>query len=209
MGHELNSHDLELTEAQQAIYELAERILAYKPAKAEITFWGFASAMVPEDVQTRLRNSGFGELLLKDGDSLSIEDPSGYNRDLGLFVGNVDITGVHIRAYGWEENKWRPDPNGSKESPYVKHPGEKDWTRQLEISLYYSNATEKASQNVGVETSSREAGETPSMVRTVRAIAYFETGYEGHSRVSRDDFEEQVILEFVQLANEVFNARIE
>lgn len=201
--------DPELIPSQQAVKELADSILSFKPEKAQITFWGFRSSVSPDDLQTKLRDTHFGDLLLADGDTLSIATDR-YYPDLDLFVGKAEMTGVGIRAYGWEENKWRIYSGGPQEPPYdvIRYPGEKDWSRELEIRLSYSNGKERASQIIAVSTSSRGAGQTPLIVRLVSAPAYAETGYEGHSRVYKRDSDEAV-TEFIELASEVFTQRIE
>lgn len=203
--------DPDLTASQKAIKSLCDDILALKPADSPLTFEGFATKVSPELVQECLRSSSVGDLMLSDGDTLSAVSTSDHYPELGLFIGQAELVGVEVRAWGWEDRKCRIDPNGPKQAPYdlIYYPGEKDWMHELDIILIYSDGKNTAYQTIAASTSSDRAGTLPMMSRDVSAMAYAETGYEGHNQVSRPTKDDDEVLEFVTLARELFDARID
>lgn len=207
---EPNPIDPELTVSQKAIKDLADRVLSHKPRKLITNSWSLESRISLDGFQSRLRESGFGDTVLKNGDTLSASEIDGHHPDLGLIVGKAELYAAGITALEWRDNKWRIDPDGSQHPPYniIRCPGEFDWARQLDIWLAYKDGGQTAWQAITVYTSSRSAGLVPSISRSVNSVAYFETGYEGHNRIHRDDFSEETVMEFISLAEELYNSRI-
>jgi hypothetical protein len=204
--------DLPLTASQEKLKSLADEILAFKPVGADITFWPLSSRINPENTQSRLRAATFGDLLLNDGDTLSSPTPSDYRPDLGLYVGKATLEGVGITAWGWEYDKVRifsETPDQPPPFEVVRYPGEIDWARQIDVKLFYKGTIHAATQSVTTSTSSIRSGQTPSISRDVRAMAYAETGYEGHNQVYRDDFSEDDVINLLEIAREVFDQRVE
>jgi hypothetical protein len=160
-------------------------------------------------VQARLRASSLGDLMLKDGDSLSAPPSNDYHPDLNLYVGQARLVGVGVRAWGWEHDKYRIDPNGPDKPPYdiIDYPGEKDWAHKLGIRLWYSNGRHKACQKLIAHTSSNDS-ELPQVWRDVLSPAYAEMGYDGHNQVDREATSDEEVLEFVNLARELFDQRV-
>jgi hypothetical protein len=193
--------DPELLLCQVKIKDLCDEILAHKPEQSPLTNWYIRTTADGNVVQDKLRTSSLGDLLLKDGDTLSM--PGGHERypDIGLYVGRVALTKVGVRAWGWEDDKYRIDPNGPNKPPYdiIIYPGEKDWTRQLDISLHYSDGSQAASQTITAQTGSTSAGHAPSVSRSVFALAYAESGYERHNQVWRSARNSEEIEDFVSL----------
>lgn len=153
--------DPELSASQVAMKSLCDEVLALKPEHLHfVNFEDVISGANPSEVQERLRASSLGDLMLKDGDSLSAIRTSDYYPDLDLFVGGARLVGVGVRAFGWEDDKRRIDPNGSDKPPYdiIDYPGEKDWIHQLDIKLWYSNGKQEACQTITAYTSSKAAG---------------------------------------------------
>jgi len=202
--------DPELTPSQLAVKELCDDILSLRSEPVDLTCEGFATRLDPEEVQQRLRDSSLGDLMLKDGDSLSAMQTDDYQPELGLFVGQAKLLHAQVVAWGWDYDKRRVDPSGPDKPPYtiIGYPGEKDWIHQLDVSLWYSNEEHEASQTVTAYTTSASAGTLPSMLRDVVAPAYAEQGYEGHNQVSRPAHSDDEVLAFVALARELFDARI-
>ena len=205
---ESKPQDPELLACQKAIKDLSEEILAMKPQDVMLTFWDAASAANPNNVQDKLRASSLGDLMLKDGDTLSVPTPNDYYPDLGIYVGSAALTHVTVRAWGWDFHKTRIDPNGPDKPPYdiIEYPGETDWSRQLDVSLHYANKEHQtASQIVTMQTGSTGSGRLPSASRDVHAMAYVETGYEGHNQVWRTAKDEDEVMGFVALVKELIS----
>jgi hypothetical protein len=209
LDHHLKPHDAALTVAQLALKALCEEILTLKPAKNQLTFWGFGSNADPLVAQQRLRESSLQDLLLKDGATLSARPASDHYQELGLFVGKANLAGVAVRAWLWEYPKRRVDPSSPKTGPYevINYQGELDWQHQLDISLEYTAGEQTAWQVLSAHTGSLEVGELPDMSRDVVATAYREMGYEGHNQKWREAKSEGEVLAFVELARELFVAR--
>lgn len=197
--------DPELLLCQVQIKTLCDEILAHMPEQYLLTFWDIHAKADGNDIQEKLRASSIGDLLLKDGDTLSAPGNHEYYPDLRLYVGKAALIGVSVRAWGWEYDKHRINPNGPDKPPYdiIYYPGEQDWTRQLDISLHYSNGNQAASQTVTTQTGSSSAGHLPSVSRDVSAMAYAETGYEGHNQAWRNAQSTSEIEDFVALAKDV------
>ena len=198
--------DPELLSCQAEIKWLCDEVLALKPERIRLTHWDIPVQVDPEEVQQRLRDSSINDLVLKNGDTLSSPTKSKYHPELNLFVGKAQLESVTMRAWGWEYDKQRIDPNGPKKPPYsvIEYPGEKDWTRQLDISLHYTNGQQIASQTITIQTDSMHAGEVPSISRDVSAMAYAEMGYEGHNQVWRSCKDAEEASAFITLARELY-----
>lgn len=207
--HEPKPHDPEFLACQVEMKKLCDEILALKPERIQLTYWDVAAQVDPVAVQQQLRESAFGDLMLHDGDTLSSPSPSEHHPDLNLFVGQAQLQAVTVRAWGWEYDKHRIDPKGPDKPPYdvIEYPGEKDWTRQLDVSLHYTNGKQTASQTVTIQTGSMHAGELPSASRDVSASAYAEMGYEGHNQTWRACKDEDEATQFITLAKELFDSR--
>lgn len=201
--------DPELFPSQTAMKALCDDILALKPADVPWSFKDVFSAQDPLEVEKRIRASSLGDLMLRDGDSLSVAPPNDYWPDLDLIVGRAKLVDVGLRAWGWDMDKCRRDPDSSDESPYpfIDYPGEKDWIHQLDIKLWYSNDGQAACQTITAYTNSSEAA-LPDMSRYVYAPSYAESGYEGHIQMRRRARSEDEVLGFVALARELFDSRV-
>ena len=125
-----------------------------------------------------------------------------------MFVGDANLIAVELRVWEWEFDKCRSDPKGPSRPPYevLTYPGEKDWTRRLDVRLWHAGSGREAAQEVGVTTSSARA-EMPYFERNVVAPAYAETGYEGHSSVWRVASDDAEVSDFLALVRDLFAAR--
>jgi hypothetical protein len=199
--------DPELLPCQTALKNFCDDILRLKPEGLIINFWEIGSSIDPEYVQQRLRSSRIGDLLLRDGDSLSWPGEDDYYPDLGLYIGSAALDDVSVRAIGKEYDKARPDPNGPKEPPFkvLTYPGEKDWVRQLDIRLHYSERDVTATQSVTTRTSSDKAGLLPSLSRDVASAAYASHSYEGHNQVWREAHNQGEVQELLAIAQEIID----
>ena len=207
--HEPIPQDPELLVCQTEIKTICDEILYLKPEQIRLTFWDVASGADPMQVQQRLRATSLGDLLLKHGETLSGPAAGGYYPDLGLYIGQAELEGVSVRAWGWEHDKYRINPEASEKPPYdvIEYPGEIDWSRQLDISLHYTNARQTARQTISMQTGSNEAGQLPAAFRDVSAMAYAESGYGGHNQLWRSAHSEEEVAVFIALARDLINDR--
>jgi hypothetical protein len=190
--------EAELSLSQAAIKELADEMLALRPEGYDMNVIHFAVDQPAQDVEEKLKEYSFSDLLLKDGDSLSADPPNSYHHDLGLYIGQAQPYAVEVRAWGWD---YDADSNPIKvgdQKPVVQ------WGRNLEIKIWYSNDDQAAGQEIGIGSWSYHAGDIPRFHRDVTAPAYAEMGYEGHNQKIRDAKDEEEVLKFVDLVRELF-----
>lgn len=208
LSPELLPPDPPLLPMQLAVKSVCDEILKFKPLKSQLSFVTLASALNPRDIQARLRRSGVGDLLLKDGDSLSAVETSDYYENLDLYVADARLSAVNLRAWGWEFAKYRANQDNNTHPPFglLVYPDERDWSCQLDICLWYSNSRHSAAQEISVTSSSMRA-EPPGFERNVFAPSYAETGYEGHNGMWRDAKDEQEVADFLQIAQDLLAAR--
>lgn len=208
LGAKASASDPPLLPLQLAVKSACDDILKLKHVKSQLSFITIPSTLDPGDIQERLRASGIGDLMLRDGDSLSAVGDGGYHEDLELYVGGSNLIAVEVRAWGWTFAKYRINPDGPQQPPYdvLTYPGEKDWSRKLDVRLWYSNAKHSAAQEIGVTASSLRS-EVPSFERNVVALAYAETGYEGHNGAWRGASDEREVVDFLRIAQDLFAAR--
>lgn len=201
--------DPEPLRCQVAFKELSDEILKYK-TNNRVTFFGFAVKVNPEELLARLRQNSLSDLILENGESFSIYDPTGHYPDLGLVMGETPPVAVSMTHWDWREKKWRIDPNGPKEVPYdiTLYPGEFDWTREIDISILFGQKDNFVSHKLSVYEGSRSAGVVPSISRSIYAIQYTETGYEGHDHKYRRFRSQKEAMYFINLARELFEKRI-
>jgi hypothetical protein len=165
-------------------------------------FIGFDTSLPTSEVEARLMSSGASGLLLKKGDSLSDDKTDRYYRpDLGLYIGQARLIGSRVVAWGWDyddkDNRTEPE-NAAR------------WDRKLDIGLLYSNGKEEARQEICVQAWSDDSPRTmPELSRIVRAPAYSSMGYSGHKYKERRVRRHKEIINLVDLARAMFEARIQ
>lgn len=187
--------------------ELADAILARKPPGSPLAFVHCSVEVDPVQLEKVIRQSSFGSLLLCRGASLSAPQ-SDYYPDLNLFASTQFLCAVELSAWGREYDKYRVDPKGPSVPPYrIKdYPGQKDWARQVDIRLWYSNGTEEACQVITLFGASGYRG-LPQLSRDVIAPAYAETGYEGHNQKCPARTSARQVSEFLGIATNLFLGR--
>lgn len=201
--------DPEYLQCQRDIVSLSEEIFALKPDEYQISFWNLRVDVDPTDTQNMLQTGSFSDLMLMEGDSLSLPQSHPHFPELNLFVDETNLVGVSIRVWKWEYDKFRIDPNGPQEPPYevIEWPGEKDLQYELDILLHYHKDENTASQIMSIQTGSLSAGKLPTMSRDVYSNEYAETGYEGHNQVGRPAESEDEVFEFIAMARDLFDKR--
>ncbi len=200
---DINVTDPELLLSQAALRELSQEMLALKPEGSPLTYITIDTAATPGAVEDRLRGSRISDLLLKEGDSLSMPNGGDYYPDLDLYIGKAKLAGVMLRAWGCDFPKARDDE--SEPHGYREYEGEADWMHKLDILLYYANDKNWAVQEISVSSAQSNAGRMPSFTRDVSAPEYAETGYEGHNQAYRNAKDEDEVMEFLALVKELFD----
>lgn len=202
--------DPDLTPGQHEIKNITDEILRQKPAGYTMTYWDIATTVGPQEVLDKLSATAAGQLVLAEGESLSAPHPNEHWPDLQLYATRAALKWVSLRAWGWEYEKVRIDPEGPSSPPYdiLTFPGETDWSRQLDISLGYANDEQSAHVTVSSHTSSLRAGQTPSLSRDVHTMAYAETGYEGHNQKFLEQVTEEDVLAFTGICRYLLNNQL-
>ncbi|MEI6850878.1 MAG: hypothetical protein WCK26_02845 [Candidatus Saccharibacteria bacterium] len=188
LKHEPKPNNPNLLRCQFEMKKLCDEILSQRPKDSPYTFFEIEPKINPNTVSNILKESDINDLLLKDGDTLSITDTNDYFPDINLFVGDTPIKAVSLRAWGWKLEK-------------------NNWMRQLDIGLHYSDDIQTATQLISIHTSSNRSGELPFITRSIHAAEYAETGYEGHSAVGRQVSNENEAIQFIRLAEVLFDSR--
>lgn len=174
----------ELSESQRKILEMCDEILALQPDR-QLTFVNVEVNSDPEEVDVKLRASGISDVMLQDGESLSVSNPDDYHPDLNLYIGSSEVVDTGLRSWGWDFD------DGS-------------WMRELDISLVHTNGEKDAQQVVKLVASSSR--DTPQIIRDVWAFEYAETGYEGHNQKYRSCSDEEA-EEFLDIARQMLDAK--
>lgn len=205
--------DPALLECQVAFKSLSDEMLEAERNRSTFMklFVGFRVTANPSDILERLNQSTLRDLLLESGQSLSAQpQPHPRQPDLGLTVGEAPLQKVTISHRYWDDNKIRLVKQDPPEIPpynVIEYPGERDWTREIGIEIWFGNDRKSVAQQLKVWDSSTHAGEMPSITRTLYSPEYFETGYEGHDHKSRPFRNQEETMSFVDLARELFMKR--
>lgn len=201
--------DPELTPGQQEVKSICDEILSQKPTGYMMTYWDISTNVDPHRVLDKVKATAAGQLLFLEGEPLSAPQPNEHWPDLQLYATRAALKWVSLRAWGWEYEKVRTDPDGPSSPPYdiLTFPGETDWSRQLDISLGYANDVQTAHVTVTSHTSSLRAGQTPSLSRDVHAMAYAETGYEGHNQKFLEQVTDEDVLAFTGICRYILQNR--
>lgn len=106
--------DPPLTPGQEAIKEMADRVLDLKPATNPMTNYFVCTSMSPAEVAAQINETRLGQLLLTDGESLlDHETRTNIESERDLIVGEIQPEFVILRAWGWQDLKyesiWRPE----------------------------------------------------------------------------------------------------
>lgn len=184
--------DHEISQARADAVALADVLLAHKPDGSPLTFVDIVMEGDDEQMLDELAASPFGRLLAAPDEQLAIESDGSYYPVLDIRKESGVFLGMGLRAWGWDEDKWRhTDVGEDYPREFKEYPGEKDKTRELELAMSY-----RVGRETVTETITLYFGTTPS--GTFRAssqlhmMAYAETGYEGHGgkgigRISDED----------------------
>lgn len=186
--------------------ELANELLALKDPESRLTFVDIAVEASTSTVLEKLKTINAGSVLSAEDEQLAIESNGEYYPVLDIRKQNSELVGVSLRAWGWDDAKYVFTNNEDEQYEYSKHvlvypSDEKSSIRQLEISFSYDDEESgEFSESVSLYISPNGAATISSKVW---AMAYAETGYEGHKRVSLDSPTDEDIAAFGDLVAEI------
>ena len=175
-----------LTPTQILVKALGDGMLKYRLVGSRMPYLDLHPKNVnAANIERRLQRSDFGEVVLRNGESLSAEHTNARFPELGLFAGTDQLIDVSLRAIGCDEK------DGS-------------WSREIAIQLWYGNVDAAACQEVSITV--QTAAQRLCISRTVVAPTYGDDiEYEFHNQkyLWADDNQ---ALEFMSIANELFAA---
>jgi hypothetical protein len=196
-----------VTPEQLLINQIAEKLLALKGWSSEdITFTCLVGAT---EFEERIKDSSLSALLLPEGASLLEPYPYGKAPKEDLVIGEAEIKSVDIRAFGYNVQIFDGDGYVSICQPNLDPD---QWLRSLEINLWYGRPSlhyVEAKQILCAVTQNNMSGHIPplNLYRDVYSTASRSAGYIGHNKAFLDEITSDHIQTFVDLANELFDAR--
>ncbi len=200
--------DPPLTPGQEAIKEMADRVLDLKPATNPMTNYFVCTSMSPAEVAAQINETRLGQLLLTDGESLlDHETRTNIESERDLIVGEIQPEFVILRAWGWQDPKIRVDMETRE---LIEFPGESDWRRELDIVFQYTSKLEAAHQALKAQTGSEHAGNEPQIFRVIKDLGRQEIGSsnQGHGHHYLEDVVEADVLAFTAVCQQMFETRL-
>lgn len=161
-------------ESQGRLMALADRLFARKPVDNPLHEYMVSLAGHPAEVRQRLAATALGTMLLPEGASLGLEDGGDYYPDIHMHIGTAAL-----RRVGLVVSKFTYPRHEKQGEEYVQTGTEALY--DLTVRFAYYQGDEYAAEEVGMETATSRPGVTPFMYGNVWALAYAETGYEGHN----------------------------
>lgn len=204
-------YDGRLSDTEASCIALADELLTLKDKKSPLTFVDICIDQSAAGVLGKLKSLRAGELLTANDEQLAIESSGEHYPILDMRKEQADLIGVSLRVWGWNHEKYTYT-DSSEEKPDFKrtllaYPAdEKLAQRQLEVtfSYYNSQAVKDGSGhfNESVSLMVTEHGQA-SLFRSISAMAYAETGYEGHKHQRLEDIDEADIAAFGDFIAEI------
>ena len=185
---------------------LANILLEVKEPADRFTFVDIAIEDSPVTVLDKLRALSVGAILAGEDEQLAIESDGEYYPVLDMRKQNAKLVGVGLRAWGWDDAKYGFTKKVGEPYKYPKHAlvypsDEKSCTRQLELSFAYRNDQSTIfTESISLYLSDSGSATISSQVW---AMAYAETGYEGHGGSSFQTPTDEDIAAFGDLIAEI------
>lgn len=206
-----DEYDGHLSDTEASCIALADELLTLKDQDSPLTFVDICVDKPAADVLNQLKSTKAGELLTADDEQLAIESNGEYYPILDMRKDQADLVGVGLRVWGWNHEKYTfIDSGENQRNPQrdiLRYPaGEKLAQRQLEITfIYVGRQQSKDGSNRFNESVSLMVDEhgSAALSRSVWAMAYSETGYEGHKHASLNAIEESDVAVFGDLVAEM------
>lgn len=202
---EYERYDAQVSEAQASCLALSDELLALK-GDSPLSFVDLSVNVSAEEVMSRVKQCQYSELLAGDDDQLAMPSNGEYYPMLDVKKSDARLTGIGLRVWGWDDDKYvftnksRDEYDMSKH--FLRYPSdEKVHRRQIEISFGYDHPeagsiVESLSLNI---TSMGQA----SMHSQIYMGVYAETGYEGHGGVSKGHVSDRDMVMFGDLTAEI------
>lgn len=203
---EYDLHDYDPSEAVGSCTALAGELLALKEEGSRSTFVDIAVEANPDVVLERLGAIAAGSLLAGEDEQLAIPSAGEYYPVLDIRKQNSALVDVGLRVWGWDDPKIIFT---NREGEQYKHPehelvypsDETSSTRQLELSFDYRDASAgNYSESITLHL---PANGSAAISRNIWAMAYAETGYEGHDQQALDNLTDDDIAAFGHLIAEI------
>lgn len=206
---EYDAHDKKtepMSQAEKDAFALADELLKLRESEADRR-WSFLDIAVdasPQDVYDRLTATTIGAALLaRPDEQLAIPSDGEYRPKLDITRDSLELSGVGVRVWGWDDKKIVPSGYGQPFSPQsilVYPSGEPASARQIDVTFDYDGLEDQTAS----ETVSLYIGRSyTSAVRSVWMPAYAETGYEGHARKQLEAISDETIDAFCDIAADI------
>lgn len=199
-----DEHDFELTPRQVTALDFVDELLKLKEEGSRFTFVDIDIPVDKTELYDTIVNGPLGGVLAASDENLALESDGSYYPIYDIRKNNSKLIGLGLRVWGWDDPKLRYTGGFSQTGgyEYVEYEGQKDRTRQIELSMSYRsnedrNLTATEELSLYIHSSSPDYFRVSSQVHM---MAYAETGYEGHGGKSAEELTgEQVdwILELV------------
>lgn len=173
--HEQLEQPEALSESQQRMIALCEKLQVYKPKDYPLNEFNIGLRQPAAEVRQKVAETALGTLLLPEGSSLGYEPANEYYPDINLHVGTTALKAVGLAVY-----KYTWDCYEERDGEYVKN-GRQDSLYILTLRFAYKRDGQYAAEEVGVETATSHLNTPLHAFGNVWAMEYAETGYEGHN----------------------------
>jgi hypothetical protein len=206
-----DEYDSRMTNTEASCIALADELLKLKDEKSPLTFVDFHVDTPATDVLDKMKLIIAGELLTADDEQLAIVSDGEHYPILDMRKEQADLVGVGLRVWGWNHEKYMYTDSTEEDRDYKRdllvYPAdEKLAQRQLEITFAYrhrqpaKDGSNHFSESISLTVNERGYS---SLSRSVHAMVYAETGYEGHMHKSLNDISETDIAAFGSLVAEI------
>lgn len=176
-----DEYDFELTQEQADAIALADELLKHKPEGSPLTFVDMVLTGDQDEMLEELKTGPFRHLLAGQNKQLAWESDGSYYPVLDVRKKNAKYGGMSLRAWGWDDDKFRYMKPRQEAPPYEyrEYPGQKDKTRELEISMSYIDGKEQFSESLKLYVSGAQRDYIYASSQ-IYMHAYMDQGYEGH-----------------------------
>lgn len=201
-----DQYDYEVEPVSADMIALTDALLEHKDTTSSLTFVDIVVSASREEALARLTSSRAGELIAHEDEQLAIESAGDYYPQLDIRKKKGAFTGVSVRAWGWNDPKYRYTDLNKEEVTYPRefkeYEGEVDKTRQLDISLHYAIGGTTVVETITMYGSSI-GHDMPLIGREVWVSAYAETGYEGHKAKRLENVTKKDVYELLDIVAEI------
>lgn len=201
-----DEYDYEVEPVSADMIALTDALLEHKQAGSSLTFVDIVVPLAPKKVLERLGSIRAGTVLAGEDEQLAIQSDGSYYPQLDVRKKNGVLDSVSVRAWGWNDTKYRYTDLDKEEltlpREFKEYEGEIDKTRQLDISLYYVINGATVTESITMYGSSTEPN-MPRIGREVWMSEYAETGYEGHGGKALENATEAEVYELLDLVAEI------